>query len=298
MWTAQAHGRYEGWCPMRRSVAIATMIILAATWLSGQGAVESTGGRDAVRFAVIGDNGTGGKEQYEVGRQMTVAHGRVPFDFVLMLGDNMYGRQQPQDFIDKFERPYAALLSAGVTFYATLGNHDDQGNRFYKPFHMNDERYYTFTKGDVMFFVFDTNLMDASQVQWIEEVLSASRNPWKVCVFHHPLYSNARRHGSNLELRVLLEPLLIRTGVTVVFSGHDHVYERLKPQKGITYFVEGASGQIRRGDMEPSENTAAAYDEDNSFMAVEIVGTQLRFQTISRTGRVVDSGEVARRPTT
>jgi hypothetical protein len=90
---------------MRRSVAIATMIILAATWLSGQGAVESTGGRDAVRFAVIGDNGTGGKEQYDVGRQMAVAHGRLPFDFVLMLGDNMYGRQQLQDFIEKFEPP-------------------------------------------------------------------------------------------------------------------------------------------------------------------------------------------------
>jgi 3',5'-cyclic AMP phosphodiesterase CpdA len=273
-------------------------MILAGTCLSGQGAVELTGSPDAVRFAVIGDNGTGEQAQYEVGRQMAVAHGRFPFEFVLMLGDNMYGRQQPEDFRDKFERPYAALLAAGVTFYATLGNHDDQGNRFYKPFHMNNERYYTVTKGDVTFFVFDTNLMDADQVAWIEEVLSASRTPWKVCVFHHPLYSNARRHGSNVELRVLLEPLLVKAGVTVVFSGHDHVYERLKPQKGITYFVQGASGQLRRGDIKQSQNTAAAYDADHSFMLVEIAGTQLRFQTIGRTGRVVDSGEIARRSTT
>jgi predicted MPP superfamily phosphohydrolase len=282
---------------MRRNVAVATIMLLAASWLSGQDAVEWAGSPDAVRFAVIGDNGTGGQAQYEIGRQMAIAHGRFPFDFVLMLGDNMYGRQQPQDFTDKFERPYAALLTAGVTFFATLGNHDDQGNRFYQPFHMGNERYYTFTKGDVVFFVFDTNLMDRAQIEWIEQVLSASRQPWKVCVFHHPLYSNARRHGSNVELRVLLEPLLVQAGITVVFSGHDHVYERLKPQKGITYFVEGASGQLRRGDIQPSQNTAAAYDDDQSFMLVEIAGTQMRFQTISRTGRVVDSGAIARRST-
>jgi hypothetical protein len=62
-------------------------------------------------------------------------------------------------------------------------------------------------------------------------------------VFHHPLYSDAARHGSNIELRVVLEPLLVRYGVSVVFSGHDHVYERSTPQKGITYFIEGSSGQ-------------------------------------------------------
>ena len=282
---------------MRTNSVVATTMLLGAAWLSGQDATEWIESPDAVRFAVIGDNGTGGQAQYEIGRQMALARGRFPFDFVLMLGDNMYGRQQPQDFTDKFERPYAALLAAGVTFFATLGNHDDQGNRFYKPFHMENERYYTFTKGDVVFFVFDTNLMDQAQIEWIEQVLSASRQPWKVCVFHHPLYSNARRHGSNVELRVLLEPLLVKAGVTVVFSGHDHVYERLKPQKGITYFVEGASGQLRRGDIQPSQNTAAAYDQDHSFIMVEIAGAQLRFQTISRTGRVVDAGEIARRST-
>jgi 3',5'-cyclic AMP phosphodiesterase CpdA len=212
-----------------------------------------------------------------------------------MLGDNMYGGQTPKDFIDKFERPYAALLEAKVPFFAALGNHDRPDNRFYKGFNMGGERYYTFARKDVRFFVFDTNLMDKAQLAWIESALRGSREAWKIAYFHHPLYSNAGRHGSQVEFRVTLEPLLIRHGISVVFSGHDHAYERLKPQKGITYFVAGSGGQLRRGDMTPSDATAASFDQDQAFMVAEILGDELRFQTITRTGRVIDAGTIHRR---
>jgi len=99
---------------------------------------------DALRFAIIGDNGTGGKAQYAVARQMVEWRTKFPFDFVLMMGDNLYGGQSPRNFERKFEIPYKPLLDAGVKFYATLGNHDDANQRFYKYFNMNGERYYTF----------------------------------------------------------------------------------------------------------------------------------------------------------
>jgi len=78
----------------------------------------------------------------------------------------------------------------------------------------------------------------------------------------------------------------------VVFSGHDHVYERLKPQRGIYYFVAGAAGQLRKGNLRPSVMTAAAFDQDQSFMLVEIAGAEMSFQAISRTGKTVDSGVI------
>ena len=251
---------------------------------------------DSLKFAVIGDNGTGKTPQYEVGQQMAALRTTFPFDLVIMLGDNMYGRQRPDDFVDKFEKPYAALLSGGVMFRAALGNHDDPANRNYKGFGMDGARFYTFAaSSDVRFFVLDTNLLEPAQVTWFESALAAANEPWKICYFHHPLYSNAGRHGSNVELRVVLEPLLVRHGVKVVFAGHDHAYERSVPQKGITHFVQGASGQLRKGDMENSPDTAASFDQDRSFMAVEIAGDRLVFQTISRTGQVVDSGVILRR---
>jgi 3',5'-cyclic AMP phosphodiesterase CpdA len=253
---------------------------------------------DSVKFAVIGDNGTGDRAQYDVAQRMLGMRTRFPFELVIMLGDNMYGRQQPQDFVEKFERPYAGLLQGGVRFYASLGNHDNPNNRFYKGFNMEGQRYYTYTRKNVRFFVIDSNQIDPRQHAWLDESLRQSQDDWKVCYFHHPLYSNAGRHGSDVPLRLTLEPLFTKYGVNVVFAGHDHTYERLVPQKGITHFVAGASGALRRGDIKRAANTAAYFDEDQSFMLVEVERDEMYFQAVTRTGAVVDSGVIQRKPRT
>jgi hypothetical protein len=251
----------------------------------------------SLKFAAIGDNGTGDRPQYEVAEQMTRLHATFPFDLVIMLGDNMYGGQQPADFVRKFEMPYAPLLSAGVKFQASLGNHDRPQNVSYKLFNMNGERYYSYVRNNARFFALDSTRMDDKQLAWLDASLQKTTEDWKICYFHHPLYSNADRHGAAVDLRVQLEPIFVKHGVNVVFSGHDHVYERLKPQKGIYYFVSGAAGQLRRGNMSPTEQTAAYFDQDYSFMAVEIVASQLYFQVVSRAGMTVDSGVIARQAT-
>ena len=251
---------------------------------------------DSLKFAVIGDFGTGDQPSYEVAAQMAALRERFPFEIVITTGDNIIGDQDdPSDLSEKFERPFRALLDAGVRFYASLGNHDKQASRLYPPFNMNGQRYYTFAKKSVRFFVLDTNRLDRQQLAWFEQELRSSTEDWKICSFHHPLYSHGLTHGPSLELRVMLEPILVRHGVDAVFSGHDHIYERLKPQKGIHYFVAGAGGQHERG-IQPGPATAASFEEDRSFMAVEVSGNQLYFQAISRAGAIVDAGIIDRRP--
>jgi predicted phosphodiesterase len=221
---------------------------------------------------------------------------KFPFEFVIMLCDNIYDNDggATGDYESRFERPYKPLLDAGVSFYATLGNHDKPNQRFYKPFNMNGQQYYTYKKGSVRFFVLDTNDMNPRQFSWLEKELQTSGSDWKICYLHHPLYSSAAFHDASTELRLLLEPLFVKCGVQVVFSGHNHVYERVKPQKGIFYFTEGASGSLRKGNLRKRGLTAAGYDQDCSFMLVEIAGDELYFQTISRTGVTVDSGVIRR----
>ena len=225
---------------------------------------------------------------------MASVRAAFPFDLVIMLGDNMYGSQRPADYVKKFEQPYAALLSAGVKFQASLGNHDRPEQVSYQLYNMNGQRYYTYARNNVRFFALDTTLMDDRQREWLEASLRDAREDWKVCYFHHPLYSNADRHGASVDLRVLLEPIFLKYGVNVVFAGHDHVYERLKPQKGIHYFVSGSGGQLRKGNMSPTDETAAYFDQDQSFMVVEVAGDEMFFQAISRTGKTVDSGVIRR----
>ena len=251
---------------------------------------------DAVRFAVIGDSGSGNASQYQTAAEMAAVHREFPFDFVLMLGDNIYGGKSASDFQRKFEQPYQPLLDAGVKFYASLGNHDVASECLYKPFHMDGRRFYTFQRGNAEFFALDSSHMNSQQLQWLGRQLDASRSTWKICYFHHPLYSDARTHGSDIPLRKMIEPLFEKDGVSLVFAGHDHVYERLKPQNGINYFVLGNSGQLRFHDLQPSAETAKGFDTDRAFELVEISGGQLYFQVISRAGQTVDSGVIAAKP--
>ena len=246
---------------------------------------------NSVKFGIIGDTGTGSQKQVQVAQIMVQYRQAFPFDFVLMMGDNMYGGESPKDYKLKFEDVYRPLLDMKVKFYATLGNHDEPAQRFYQYFNMDGKEYYRFTKGNAAFYSLNSNYLDKKQLQWLESELAKDTSEWKICFFHHPPYSSGGKHGSDKQLREIVEPIFVKYGVNLVLTGHDHFYERIKPQKGIYYFVSGAGGKLRSGDVRAkSPITDKAFDTDMSFMVAEIVGDQFYFQTVSRTGETVDAG--------
>ncbi len=246
------------------------------------------------KFAVLGDFGTGERPQFQVGEQMAKLRARFPFDLVITVGDNIYGGERPQDMKRKFEQPYKALLDGGVKFYASLGNHDDRAQARYPLFNMEGRTYYTFKapKQDVRFFALETDYLTPPQIAWLEKELASSGEDWNIPYFHHPLYSSGKTHGSHPDLAAVLEPLFLKGGVSVVFTGHDHFYERVKPQKGIVYFVTGSGGKLRKGNIDRKSGlTAVGLDTDHAFLAVEIDGDELYFNAISRLGAIIDSGD-------
>ena len=254
---------------------------------------------DKIRFAVIGDWGTGDQHQIGVANQMFAAHQRTPFDFVVSAGDNIYPNGSGRYFERNFERPFANLLKDRVKFYTVLGNHDvDSGRQDqcrYSLFNMGGQNYYKIERGNGLaeFFMLDSNDFGVIQTAWLESSLRASKAKWKIAVFHHPIYSSAKRHGAATGLRARLEPLLTHYGVNIAVSGHDHIYERTKPQRGVQYFVSGAGGKVRRGDVNRGSGlSAASFDDDNHFMVFEIGDNEASFQAISETGLVVDKGLV------
>jgi predicted MPP superfamily phosphohydrolase len=251
----------------------------------------------SLKFAALGDFGTGSKAQYELAEQMVKVHDRFKYDFVVLVGDNLYGSGRPQDFKNKFEVPYKPLLDRGVKFYASLGNHDAREQRYYKLFNMDGKLYYTFSpRPDVSFFALESTYPVPEQIKWIEDELKGSGSNWKIPFFHHPLYSSGDRHGSDLRLRKVLEPLFVKYNVSVVLSGHDHFYERVKPQQGITYFVTGSGGQLRKGNIDRGSGiTAKGFDTDQAFMVAEIAGDEMYFNAVSRAGAIIDSGMITRR---
>jgi hypothetical protein len=285
---------------MRRSVVTLIVVFVIGAVAAAQD-LRLPNKAGTIKFAVVGDTGTGDKHQLAVAKQIATYRDRFPFPFTIMVGDNLYGGHSPKDFEKKFERPYKPLLDAGVKFYATLGNHDDPSERFYKPFNMNGERYYTFKpsfNAKVRFFALDSTYMDDKQLQWLGQQLAASGSDWKICFFHHPPYSSGETHGSATVLRDQLEPLFVKYRVNAVFTGHEHFYERIAPQKGIAYFIAGSSAKLREGDIQRSPLRAAGFDEGYAFMLVEIDGDNLHYQTITDEGKTIDAGVVKKSPDT
>lgn len=261
----------------------------------------------SVRFAVIGDSGRGDQAQNDIARQMVAWHAKFPFDFVVMLGDNIYPPHGPDDFTTKFEQPYRTLLEQGVTFYAAIGNHDLDLELNYAKFNMEGRRYYTFRRNErrpeglvgagVRFFVLDSRSLDPDQLAWLGDQIGRSGTDWKICYLHHPIYTSGRYSNTARLLRLALEPILVNGDIDVVLSGHEHFYERMHPQHGITYFISGGAGSLREGDIRrPSAIMARGFDTDFHFMMMEVSGDTLYFQAISRTGETIDAGSITRHP--
>jgi predicted phosphodiesterase len=280
---------------VRRSIVEVTELRPAA------GALAWGTKRGSVRFAVIGDSGRGDGPQNDIAREMGRWRQRFPFDFVLMLGDNIYDSHTPEDYAAKFERPYQTLLDAGVTFHAAIGNHDDSAQIYYQQFNMGGQRYHSFRRSEmsleggltgagVRFFALDSRSFDQDQLDWLGTELEDSRSRWKVVYFHHPLYTSGRYESASRALRIALEPILVRGDVDVVLSGHEHFYERTHPQRGIYYFISGAAGSLRENDIRETGLTARGFDRDYSFMLMEARGDELYFQSITRRGETVDAG--------
>jgi len=290
--------------PVRRASALLAVVLAVALTVAANQTptpdvvVAMPNKEGSLKFGVLGDFGMGDQRQYQMAEQIVKTWQAFKFPLMITVGDNLYGSERPQDFRSKFEDPYKALLDGGVVVQASLGNHDAREQKDYKPFHMNGQLYYSFKAPaqNVRFFALESTYPVPEQIVWFEKELKNSNEDWKIVFFHHPLYSSAGRHGSDTSLRQKLEPLLVQYNVSVVFNGHDHVYERIKPQQGITYFVCGSGGQFAGGDLDPkSPITAKGYDKDNAFLIAEIIGDDLTFNTVSKTGQIVDSGVIKRR---
>jgi 3',5'-cyclic AMP phosphodiesterase CpdA len=290
----------EGKGLITRRQAIISLSTIAAAAMARPASVFCSPVKDKLRFAVIGDWGTGDRHALGTASRMYSAHQRSALDFVISAGDNIYPNGAGRYLGRNFEQPFSSLIKDRISFYTVLGNHDvDEGRQdqcTYPLFNMCGNNYYKIEKGDglVDFFMLDSTDFTQTQAAWLDSSLSASNARWKVAVFHHPIYSSGKRHGSALGLRKQLEPMFTRYGVRAVFSGHDHIYERTRPQQGIQYFVTGAGGKVRSGDVDRnSPFTETTFDKDNHFMLVEVDDKQISFQAISETGATVDSGTIA-----
>lgn len=211
-----------------------------------RGAHASVRARSSARihFAVLGDFGTGLGPQRSVAHQMCKWRRHHPFRNVITTGDNIYPDGSPSLFRPEFYAPYSCLLSHGVHFHASLGNHDVRTAKgSYEiaapPFGM-PARSYVLRRSGVRFVFADSNSLDR---RWLWKATRARRGDrWTVVIFHHPVFSPGTVHGSTPGFRPGLPTMFQKRGVDLVLNGHDHIYAVTKPLHGIRYVVSGGGG--------------------------------------------------------
>jgi 3',5'-cyclic AMP phosphodiesterase CpdA len=255
-----------------------------------------TGEASRFAFAVIGDSGRGRKNQLAVAALLE----RLKPDLILHTGDVVYPSGEDRHYDRRFFVPYRRLLKE-VPIFPVLGNHDlekDNGAAYLNNFHpprndpRNTGRYYSFDWGNAHFIALDSELYyedDSSspeeQKAWLERDLSKTRQPWKMVYLHRPMYSSSK-HGSDEKIRKDLEPILVRHEVDMVFSGHDHAYERTVTIRGVTYIVSGGGGK----GLYPagrSEWTAFSKSTHHAVL-VRIDGDRLSLEAVEPDGTVLD----------
>ncbi len=254
---------------------------------------------DSATFAVLGDNGTGGRNAMDIARQMAHTYEETPYGLVVLLGDISYYGSIADRYEEVFLEPLGPLLDASVTFELAVGNHELE---YVPSSEANQEivrrieeigaegSFYSVVHGPVEIFILDsstpqiTGAAGPEQLAWLEGALSASTAPWKVAAFHHPPYSSGGR-GSSVEVREVLEPLFVKYGVDLVLTGHDHHYERTVPLDGVTYVVSGAGSKLREAG---ASDFTAVSENTLQFMIAEATTDSLVLRAVGADGAIID----------
>lgn len=244
---------------------------------------------------MIGDFG-GGPGQDQVATALGRWAAAHRFDALVTTGDNVYPAGRPSDFAAQLTTPYQGLPDRPL--WVTLGNHDEQSG------HGADQLSYLglpslpYAKRlpDVELLFLDGNRPNAAQADWLDRRLSEPGPAARVVVFHQPAYS-CSTHGSTASIDHAWVPTIERHHVTLVLSGHDHLYERFRSSGGVTYVVTGGGGRGLYPFHHPCrvavklEAHAVAYH----FVAVEVTGHTVSLEAVGTDGTVLDQARLRAR---
>ena len=193
-------------------------------------------------FAIISDTHIGFQEAVYIDFIRAVEEEKI--HMIIHTGDAIH---KPGD-VTQWAR-FLQITGQGKTVHLAAGNHDINDKESFGVFlSYFNEPYHSFSDGDTLFILLNTELPGQSsriageQLEWLEAEL---RRPfrYKFIFLHEPLFPVVRLHGLDVHkaARDSLHQLFVQTGVSLVVSGHDHLYDR-KMRDSITYVIAGGGG--------------------------------------------------------
>lgn len=277
---------------------------------------------DVTRFLYLGDvQFQESMEEYEEwGQMVRRAYQEHPdLDFAVIGGDlvNSPGElSQWEAFLE------ACDVFAKLPVATVAGNHEGVHSNYtyQKLFALPDdaeedqsgEEFYSLDFGNVRMLMTDSSFLTEERRQsmgkdawakeeqrveaWIRSRTGSCEKPWLAAVIHHPVYGMHDEDTVSPQIRRLWAPLLETGGVRIVFSGHQHLYQRTRSIHGVVYLM-GNSGQREsrffHGNNLP-EYTQQIYDGGANYQIVEAGARRLKMTSYNKKGLVIDETVLGR----
>jgi predicted phosphodiesterase len=245
----------------------------------------------AFRFVVYGDTRTYPQDHAAVVGGIVASNPR----FVIHTGDFVARGEEYWRWQTEYFNPTASLMK-NTTVFPCLGNHEHNAEWYYHFFRTppgggdHDEQWYSFDYGTCHFVILDSDVdfsAGSDQYAWLEKDLKASTAEWLFVVHHHPAYSSGP-HGGHDKVQQHLVPLYEVYGVDIVFSGHDHIYERSR--KGGVYYVVSGGGGAPVYDCGQKPNPYRQYcEKTHHFCTIDIDQKRATMRACHSNGAVFDS---------
>jgi hypothetical protein len=243
-------------------------------------------------------------------------------DLVLHVGDAAYGSFNPNTADIRCLSVYAPQMRT-TPFLPTFGNHElyTDNHTFLEAFSpptnsmTGTSHFYSFDHGDAHFVSLFVPTLTAfagmapyalapgsAQLQWLTNDLSTTAQPWRVIYLHSPLFTssghrqddyNGNGVADRLELQQWLLPVAAEHGVQLVFSGHDHCYERFAPTNGVHCYVTGGGGYSLYGMVE-QDALSRHFEARHHFLHVTIAGDLAVVQGLDPFGNLLETSTVPR----
>ena len=237
-------------------------------------------------FVAIGDTRT----QHQIHQAVAARAQQLMPDFVLHTGDLVeHGSVRREwDTFFSVERQ----LMAQAPLFPTLGNHEGNASLYFDQFYLpGNERWYSFDYGPARFICLQVDGVahfgpQSEQYAWLEQTLATATQPWLIVALHIPPYSSLREDAPEITARETLTPLFERYGVSVVFSGHHHNYQR-SVVHDVTYIVTGGGGAPIYEITHPEEQLVA-YANAHHLVHVTVAGDTLTGVAMTPDGMMLD----------
>ncbi len=252
-------------------------------------------------FVVYGDN----RSNRFAHAAIVAAIRKTPADYLVNTGDMVYDGSQVADWREFFTIERDLLRERCL--FPTIGNHEiamptsDGAQRYARMFRVPAppdaaERWYTFRWGSARFFMVDAQDEFASgERAWLQKALEAADGEaglkWRFVILHHGPYSSGL-HGGNEAMIIAKVPELFRAHkVDVVFSGHDHIYER-GDANGLRYVVTGGGGAPLYRDFRGGKTTQK-FEATFHFLSIQLGAAALTMSTTRHDGSLIERCSLA-----